>query len=94
MNAPNMSPFLFVTDLDNTLVGDDAALILLNRELEKHRQQYHSKIVYATGRSLYLYRLLAEAKSLLQPDALITSVGTEMYFDENQTSNKKHRTNY
>ena len=82
MIAPNMSPFLFVTDLDNTLVGDDAALILLNQELDSHRQQYNSKIVYATGRSLYLYRLLAEAKSLLTPDALITSVGTEMYFDE------------
>ena len=82
MIAPNMSSFLFVTDLDNTLVGDDAALIRLNQELERHRQQYDSKIVYATGRSLYLYRLLAEAKSLLTPDALITSVGTEMYFDE------------
>lgn len=77
-----MSPFLFVTDLDNTLVGDDAALARLNQELTNHRQQYNSKIVYATGRSLYLYRLLAEAKSLLTPDALITSVGTEMYFDE------------
>ncbi|MCC0179109.1 sucrose-phosphate phosphatase [Waterburya agarophytonicola K14] len=78
-----MSPFLFVTDLDNTLVGDDAALTRLNQELASHRQEYNSKIVYATGRSLYLYRLLAEAKSLLTPDALITSVGTEMYFDRN-----------
>lgn len=76
-----MSPFLFVTDLDNTLVGDDAALAELNRHLDSHREQHQSKIVYATGRSLYLYRLLADAKSLLPPDALITSVGTEMYFD-------------
>ncbi|MBE9042879.1 sucrose-phosphate phosphatase [Pleurocapsales cyanobacterium LEGE 10410] len=76
-----MNPFLFVTDLDNTLVGDDAALAELNQHLASHREQYDSKIVYATGRSLYLYRLLASAKSLLPPDALITSVGTEMYFD-------------
>jgi sucrose-6-phosphatase len=76
-----MSPFLFITDLDNTLVGDDAALVELNQILAAHREQYNSKIVYATGRSLYLYRLLAEAKSLLPPDALITAVGTEMYFD-------------
>ena len=81
MNAPNTNPFLFVTDLDNTLVGDDDALSELNKRLSEHRQKYHSKIVYATGRSLYLYRLLAEDKSLLAPDALITSVGTEMYFD-------------
>ena len=84
MNASNMSPFLFVTDLDNTLVGDDSALIELNHQLANHREKYSSKIVYATGRSLYLYRLLAEAKSLLPPDALITAVGTEMYFDRNQ----------
>ena len=83
MNAPNTNPFLFVTDLDNTLVGDDAALLKLNEQLANHRQRYHSKIVYATGRSLYLYRLLAEDKSLLAPDALITAVGTEMYFDCN-----------
>jgi sucrose-6F-phosphate phosphohydrolase len=81
MNALNTNSFLFITDLDNTLVGDDAALAKLNQQLNDHRQKYHSKIVYATGRSLYLYRLLAEAKSLLPPDALITSVGTEMYFD-------------
>jgi sucrose-6F-phosphate phosphohydrolase len=81
MNAPNTNPFLFITDLDNTLVGDDAALSKLNEQLANHRQKYHSKIVYATGRSLYLYRLLAEDKSLLPPDALITAVGTEMYFD-------------
>ncbi|MEL6580146.1 MAG: sucrose-phosphate phosphatase [Cyanobacteria bacterium J06621_12] len=85
MNAPDMSPFLFVTDLDNTLVGDDTALLELNQKLAAHRQQYSSKIVYATGRSLYLYRLLAEAKSLLPPDALITAVGTEMYFDQQQS---------
>lgn len=84
MNALNMNPFLFITDLDNTLVGDDAALAELNQQLASHRQKYNSKIVYATGRSLYLYRLLASAKSLLPPDALITSVGTEMYFDPQQ----------
>jgi len=85
MNPPDMNPFLFVTDLDNTLVGDDTALRSLNQKLADHRQQYNSKIVYATGRSLYLYRLLAEAKSLLPPDALITAVGTEMYFDQQQS---------
>ena len=79
-----MSPFLFVTDLDNTLVGDDSALLELNQQLSNHREKYSSKIVYATGRSLYLDRLLAQEKSLLPPDALITSVGTEMYFDPKQ----------
>jgi hypothetical protein len=83
MKVPSMSPFLFITDLDNTLVGDDQALIELNQQLANHRQKYNTKIVYATGRSLYLYCLLAEAKALVSPDALITSVGTEMYFEQN-----------
>ncbi len=81
MKHKDMNSFLFVTDLDNTLVGDDDALKTLNQQLASHREEFGTKIVYATGRSLYLYRLLAKHKGLLPPDALITSVGTEMYFD-------------
>lgn len=76
-----MNPFLFVTDLDNTLVGDDRALEVLNQQLEAHRQQWGTKIVYATGRSPFLYRQLAREKPLLPPDALILSVGTEVYLE-------------
>lgn len=76
-----MKQFLFVTDLDHTLVGDDVALISLNQKLQEHRQQYGTKIVYATGRSFYLYQQLTTEKALLPPDALITSVGTEIYFN-------------
>ena len=79
-----MASFLFVTDLDHTLVGDDTALKTLNERLNTHRQEYGTKIVYATGRSLYLYRQIAEEKSLLPPDGLITSVGTEIYFNPAQ----------
>jgi sucrose-6F-phosphate phosphohydrolase len=76
-----MTAFLFITDLDNTLVGDDDALKELNQQLEQHRQDYGTKIVYATGRSRDLYRKLNTEKPLLLPDALITSVGTEIYFN-------------
>lgn len=76
-----MAPFLFVTDLDNTLVGDRAALETLNERLRWHRYNYGSKIVYATGRSLPLYRELAQEQALLHPDALIAYVGTTIYPD-------------
>jgi hypothetical protein len=79
-----VTAFLFVTDLDNTLVGDDASLVQLNQQLEQCRQEYGTKIVYATGRSLFLYRQLAEEKQLLSPDALVTAVGTEIYFNAEQ----------
>lgn len=75
-----MTKFLFVTDLDNTLVGDDT-LTELNQKLSEHRQKYGTKIVYATGRSQSLYRELQIEKNLINPDALVVSVGTEIYFD-------------
>lgn len=76
-----MAEFLFVTDLDHTLVGDDEALKELNRQLSQHRKEHGTKIVYATGRSLTLYRQLQTEKQLLEPDALIVAVGTEIYRD-------------
>lgn len=80
-----VTPFLFVTDLDNTLVGDDQALAELNRQLKTHRQEHGTKIVYATGRSPILYRQLKAEKHLLEPDALIAAVGTEIYLNGSDT---------
>lgn len=77
-----MTQFLLVTDLDNTLVGDLDALKKLNDLLITQRQQYGAKIVYSTGRSLVSYQYLRRSQPLLQPDALITSVGTEIYDEQ------------
>jgi sucrose-6F-phosphate phosphohydrolase len=87
-----VSPFLFVTDLDNTLVGDDEALFTLNDKLSQHRQEYGTKIIYATGRSPELYRLLTSEKTLLEPDALMTSVGTEIYLNGSDTPDSQWST--
>jgi sucrose-6-phosphatase len=70
--------FLLVTDLDHTLVGDATALMQLNQKLIADRQA-GTKLVYATGRSLTLYQQLKTAANLLDPDLLITAVGTEIY---------------
>ena len=77
--------FLFVTDLDNTFVGNDEALTELQQTLSEHRQKYGTKIVYATGRSRVLYQELQIEKNLIEPDALVVSVGTEIYFDGSDT---------
>ncbi|NJR74011.1 MAG: sucrose-phosphate phosphatase [Scytonema sp. CRU_2_7] len=76
-----VAKFLFVTDLDNTLVGDDKALFELNHRLEQTRQEHGTKIVYATGRSPILYQELKDEKNLIEPDSLILAVGTEIYLD-------------
>jgi sucrose-6-phosphatase len=77
---------LFVTDLDNTLIGDDTALKTLNKYLEQHRQTHGTRIVYATGRSSQLYQELKQEKPfLLEPDTLVLSVGTEIYHKGSDT---------
>lgn len=73
-----MAPFLLVTDLDNTLVGDDNTMVMLNQVLDRERQQ-GTKLVYSTGRSLESYRRLQSDKGLVHPDLLVTAVGTEIY---------------
>ena len=80
-----MASFLFVTDLDNTFVGDDKALRELEQLLSQHRQEYGTKIVYATGRSPVLYQELKKERNLISPDALVLSVGTEIYLDKSDT---------
>lgn len=77
-----MAEFLFITDLDNTLVGDDAAMQQLLDQLTHHRDQYGTKIVYSTGRSLTSYQQLKAEKQLVEPDALVTGVGTAIYHQE------------
>ena len=84
-----MTPFLLVTDLDNTLVGDDNALTELNQRLDQHRQEHGTKIVYATGRSLALYQQLTTEQQMLQPDALIAAVGTEIYLNIDGTPDQE-----
>ncbi len=74
-----MAKFLFITDLDDTLVGDDAALEELNHHLSRHREQHGTLIVYSTGRSPMLYQELEAEKSLIEPDYLVLSVGTMIY---------------
>jgi sucrose-6F-phosphate phosphohydrolase len=84
-----VAQFLFITDLDNTLVGDDAALAKLNTRLLHHRQTYGTRIVYSTGRSRQSYLGLREEKQLIEPDAVINGVGTEIYVAA-QTTPDRH----
>jgi len=82
-----VAQFLFITDLDNTLVGDDAALAQLNERLLEHRATYGTRIVYSTGRSRASYLGLREEKQLIEPDAVINGVGTEIYLADQSAPN-------
>jgi hypothetical protein len=76
-----MSELLLATDLDGTLIGDDVALQELNNYLLLLRERGKLKLAYVTGRSFQLYKQLESEKLLLPPDALVTAVGTEVYWN-------------
>lgn len=75
--------FLLISDLDNTWIGDNKATIALNQKLLSMRDRFY--LVYATGRSFasvtQLMRdfWLLTGEKLLEPDYLITGVGSEIY---------------
>lgn len=75
--------FLIISDLDNTWIGDDAATIALQQSLRPNRDRFY--LIYATGRSFAsVARLmrnfwLKTGEPFLEPDYLITGVGSEIY---------------
>jgi sucrose-6F-phosphate phosphohydrolase len=69
--------FVLITDLDNTLVGNDRATRMLNRTLLAIRHRFY--LVYATGRSYRSAQELMAQKQLIRPDYWVTGVGTEIY---------------
>ena len=82
--APRASadPIMIVSDLDGTMVGDDAATAAFTAAwTESGAFPKGSALVYSTGRSLESFAaLIAEKKNVMAvPDALICAVGTKVY---------------
>ncbi|MFH7320665.1 HAD-IIB family hydrolase [Desulfurivibrio sp. D14AmB] len=69
---------LLITDIDNTLVGDEPAMRELLELLDQHRQKVAWGL--ATGRSLEATRLLLTEHDIPAPDIIIAAVGTEIYY--------------
>ncbi len=79
---------LIITDLDNTLTGDEASLAEFN-ELIRGNEQLGFGV--ATGRRLDSALAMIEELGLPQPDLLDTDVGTQLHYGENLTPDRSWR---
>ena len=77
---------LVIADIDNTLTGDDEAMQTFFRLIEEAEANVGFGI--ATGRCYEDVLRLMAAHRIPQPEVLITSVGTEIYYGKNYTMDK------
>ncbi|GIT97899.1 HAD-IIB family hydrolase [Sulfurovum sp. TSL1] len=69
---------IIVSDLDQNLIGDNGSLKRLSLVLRQHRKS--TGFVIATGRRLDSALKLIKKLAIQEPDILITSGGTEIYY--------------
>jgi len=79
---------LIITDLDNTLTGDDEGLQMF---LDRIRDTRHVGFGIATGRRLDTTLELIEELKLPMPDLLCTACGTELYYGEKLMADQSWR---
>lgn len=72
---------LVVTDLDGTMVGDDASTSAFKEWWDTHGRPSGGKLAFSTGRTLEQFEELEEEKKglLATPDVLVSAVGTRVY---------------
>lgn len=72
---------LLVSDLDDTMIGDDAATAAFRDYWETQALTRGSLLVYNTGRAVDKFQELCQQKQhcLAMPDVLMSSVGTKVY---------------
>lgn len=68
---------LLVSDLDGTLLGDDESLGSFRDWLTRERTGW--RVVYATGRTIDSVAGLIRDGILVEPDAIVSRVGTEIH---------------
>lgn len=70
--------YILISDLDDTLVGDKNSLEKFNNLIISKRENFF--LVYSSGRFKNSMLSLIEEENLIQPDAIICNVGTEIYY--------------
>jgi sucrose-phosphate synthase len=77
---------ILITDIDNTLLGDDEALEQLLDLMHDHRDRVGFGV--ASGRYLNLVLEVLEAHKVQNLDVIVSSVGSEIYYGPNWAPDK------
>jgi sucrose-phosphate synthase len=77
---------LLISDIDNTLLGDDAALERLRKIIRENRQRMGFGV--ASGRALELVQEVLCGYDIKEIDVIIASVGSEIYYGANHVLDK------
>ena len=80
---------IVITDIDNTLTGDDEAMRAFFERIEETETAVGFGI--ATGRRFEEVIRIMDEYDMPQPEVLITSVGTEIYYGKNLTPDASWR---
>lgn len=70
--------YILISDLDDTLLGDKNCLEEFNNLIISKKEKFF--LVYSSGRFKNSILSLMEEENLIQPDAIICNVGTEIYY--------------
>ena len=73
--------YFLITDIDNTLIGDDNPQLEALLQLLKQNRD-HIGFGVATGRTIESTRAYLERFGVPAPDVIISSVGAEIYYGE------------
>ncbi|MHB8901885.1 MAG: HAD family hydrolase, partial [Thermoguttaceae bacterium] len=77
---------MLISDIDNTLVGDDEALERLVALLEEHGKRFGFGV--ASGRNVDLAMEVLHDKGIVDVDVVVASVGAEIYYGSQCTLDK------
>ena len=79
--------YVLVSDLDGTLTGDKEGIRQFNKIMLSHREKFY--LVYSSGRFKESILSVIEKEKLIQPDAIISNMGTEIYYAPNWDMDKE-----
>jgi sucrose-6F-phosphate phosphohydrolase len=73
--------YLLTCDLDDTLIGDKEGVMEFNKTVSSQREKFY--LAYSSGRFKNSIISCIEEEKLIQPDVIISNVGTEVYYAPN-----------